>query len=431
MRVSFSDPQGPRLLRAAPYLPPLALFALACAAPFWGTITALLLAAGTAGLFHAAGMIPLRQGVRRPAELECGPGYVDIKNAGMRSQRIDARMIAGATTARTSKGILFTLEHKKRDQPMLLEVESEADAEKIRHALGIGHGGFGQVGWRTTASSAQKTAWVGRLLTALIGFTICGLGFLVSDDAAGIAALMTAQFALITMILSIVGWLAQPQMQSVVMTSAGLKIQTTQGWFTLPYGQILGIEAGPGVLNFHVPPPYNVVQVPTEGILRGSGLGPSDRDALIKQIMSASARARGLGVEKLDVSGRLDMLRRNGESPRAWLARLDMAGQMLETSSAGYRGQTLDADDLWAILEDPDAESDLRAAAARVLRHLPRPETRTRIDAAVAAVRDEATTKKLRIAIRDDVDGASHELATLDAQEGGPMVPPPRAMYMR
>jgi hypothetical protein len=64
-----------------------------------------------------------------------------------------------------------------------------------------------------------------------------------------------------------------------------------------------------------------------------------------------------------------------------------------------------------------------------VLRHLPRPETRTRIDAAVAAVRDEAVTKKLRIAIRDDVDGASHELATLDAQEGVTM--PLRAMHMR
>lgn len=429
MRVSFSDPQGPRLLRAAPYLPPLALFVLACALPFWGTVTTLLLACTAVGLFHAAGMIPLRQGTTLPAELECGPGYVEIKKAGLRSQKIEARMIAGGTTARTSRGILFTLDHRKRDQPILLEVENEADAEKIRHALGIGHDGFGSVGWRTTASSAQKTAWVGRLITALIAFTISGLGFFVSDDAAGIVALMTAQFALITMILSVVGWLAQPQMQSVVMTSAGLKIQTTQGWFTLPYGHILGIEVYPNTLSFRVPPPYNVVQVETEGLLRGSGLGPSDREALIKQIMSASARARGLGVEKQDVSGRLDMLRRNGESPRSWLARLDMAGQMLETTSAGYRGQTLDADDLWAILEDPDAESDLRAAAARVLRHLPRPETRTRIDAAVAAVRDESTTKKLRIAIRDDVDGASHELAMLDAQEGRTM--PPRAMYMR
>lgn len=431
MRVSFSDPQGPRFLRAAPYLPPAGLFVLACAAPFWGTTTALLGAAGAIGLFHAAGMIPLRQGVLLPAELECGPGYVTITKARLRNQRIEARMIAGATTARTARGILFTLEHRKRDQPILIEVESEADAEKLRHALGIGHGGFGSVGWRTAASSTAKSAWVGRLITALIAFTIFGLGVFVSPEAAGIAALMSIQFALITIILSFVGWFASAPPQGILMTSAGLRIQTTQGWFTLPYHQILGIEHVAGKLRFRVPPPYNVVDVPIEGILRGSGIGASDRDALIKQILSAAARARGLGVEKQDVSGRLDMLRRNGESPRAWLSRLDMAGQMLESTSAGYRGHTLEADDLWAILEDPEAEADLRAAAARVLRHLPRPETKIRIDAAVAAIRDEATTKKLRIAVSDDVDGASQELAMLDAQEGVQHAPPARAMYVR
>jgi hypothetical protein len=93
---------------------------------------------------------------------------------------------------------------------------------------------------------------------------------------------------------------------------------------------------------------------------------------------------------------------------------------MLETSSAGYRGHTLDTEDLWAILEDPEAEADLRAAAARVLRHSQKPETRQRIDAAVAAVRDDVTNRRLRIAIRDDVDNASQELAMLDAQEPQP-----------
>ncbi|MBS2017611.1 MAG: hypothetical protein JST00_32330 [Deltaproteobacteria bacterium] len=428
MRVSFSDPQGRRLLRAGPYLPPLGLFALACAAPYLSTSAALLGAVGAVGLFHVAGLIPVRQGALRQAELECGPGYVRITKAGLRSQRIDARMISGATTSRTSRGILFTLEHRRRDQPLLLEVESEADAEKVRHALGIGHGGFGSVGWRTAPSSAAKTAWTGRFITAAIALMITALGLLVSPEAAGIAAVFTTQFAFITMILGFVGWLARPPMQSIVMTSAGLRIQTTMGWFTVPYAHILGIEHQRDVLVFRVPPPYNVVHVPIENNLRGSGLGQADRDALIKQILSAAARARGLGVEKNDISGRLDMLRRNGESPRAWLSRLDMAGQMLESSSAGYRGHTLDAEDLWTILEDPEAEADLRAAAARVLRHLGQPEARVRIDAAVAAVRDESLTKKLRIAIRDDVEGASHELAMLDAQEAQE---PPRAMYVR
>jgi hypothetical protein len=230
------------------------------------------------------------------------------------------------------------------------------------------------------------------------------------------------------MILSLIGYLARPGVPSVVMAAEGLRIQSKQGWFTVPYDHVLGVEAVGGALRFRVPPPYHSVEVETAGNLIGAGLGTDDRDALIKQIMSASARARGLGTSKTDVTGRVDVLRRNGESPRDWLARLDMAGRMLEASTAGYRGHTLDTEDLWAVLEDPEAEGDLRAAAARVLRHSPKPETRTRIDAAVAAVRDDVTNRRLRIAIRDDVDNASQELAMLDAQEAPLQA---RAMQLR
>jgi hypothetical protein len=102
-----------------------------------------------------------------------------------------------------------------------------------------------------------------------------------------------------------------------------------------------------------------------------------------------------------------------------------MAGQLL-ASGPGYRGNTLDTEDLWAILEDPEAEAELRAAAARVLRHSRQPETRTRIDAAVAAVRDDDAQRRIRIAIAEDLDEASHELGALDAQS-----PPFRAAQMR
>jgi hypothetical protein len=411
----------------APYAGPVALFVFACLGVLPG-ITALLTAVLAVALFHLVGIMPLRQGRVRTAELETGPGYIQIKNASTRSQRIDARAIVGGTTARTSKGILFTLAHAKRDQPITIEVESEADAERIRHALGIGHGGFGSVGWRTVPSSSEKTGFWGRLITFAIGAAISGAGFFISDDAAGFAALMLGQFAFLSMILSLVGYFGRRAPPGVVMAAEGLRIQTKQGWFTLPYDHVLGVEPVRGALRFRVPPPYHFVDIETSGTLVGVGLGPDDRDALIKQIMSASARARGLGTSKEDVTGRLDVLRRNGESPRDWLARLDMAGRMLEASTGGYRGHTLDTADLWAILEDPDAEADLRAAAARVLRHSQRPETRQRIDAAVAAVRDDVTNQRLRIAIRDDVDNASQELAVLDAQD---QPPPPRQMHYR
>ncbi len=414
MRVAFSDPQGPLLWRIAPYAAPVVLFLFACFGPVFNGTTAALVAALAIALFNVVGILPLRQVRVRSSELVTGPGFIEIKKAGTRSQRIDARSIVGGTTARTDTGILFTFSHVKRDQPVALEVENDGDADRIRHALGIGHGGFGTVGWRTVPSSSSKAGFWGCLITAAIGFFIVGLGFFVSGEAAGIAALLTNQGALLAMVLSLVGYFARPPPPSVVMVAEGLRIQTRQGWFTLPYDHVRRIEPVEGGLRFTVPPPYHAVDVETAG----DQLGPDDRDGLIKQIMSAAARARGLGASKNDVTGRVDSLRRNGESPRDWLARLDMAGRMLQASTAGYRGHTLDTEDLWTVLEDPEADADLRAAAARVLRHSEQPETRVRIDAAVAAVRDESVNRRLRIAIQDDVDNASQELAMLDAQDG-------------
>ena len=372
-------------------------------------------------LAHLVGAIPLRQRRLRPCEAVTGPGFIEIKKAGTRTQRINARSIVGATTARTGNGVLFTLSHAERDQPIALEVESEADAERIRHALGIGHGGFGSVGWHTTPSTSAKTGFWGRILTFLIGSAVVGVGFFVSEEAAGAAALASGQFMVLAIMLSVLGYFGRPTSPSVMMAAEGLKLQTKEGWCTVPYNLVQKIESVGGKLRFTLPPPYHFVEAEEAsmfaGTIIGGGLGPGDREGLITQIMSAAARARGLGASKDDATGRVDVLRRNGESPRDWLTRLDTAGRMLEASVGGYRGHMLDHEDLWAVLEDPEAEAELRAAAARVLRHSSQPETRVRIDAAVAAVRDESVNRRLRIAIQNDVDDASQELALLDVQD--------------
>ena len=427
MRALFSDPQGPRLWRMAPYAGPVALFFFAFCGLF-ETFTAMLVAGTAFGLFQLVGLLPMRQGRLRPSEVVAGPGYIDIQHAGTRSQRIHAKDIEGGTTARTANGVLFTLTHRKRDQPIALEVASDADAEKVRHALGIGHGGFGSVAWRTSAGSSAKAGITGRIITFVAVALCIALGMFVSDESATQAAALTFQFTFIGMILSLIGYFGRSPVPSVTMAAEGLKLVTRQGMFTVPYDHVLRIEKVDGALRFIVPPPYNFVDVVAGSNIIGPGLGPDDRDGLTKQIMSASARARGLGKSKEDVTGRVDVLRRNGESPRDWLARLDMAGRLLESSAAGYRGQALDQEDLWMVLEDPEADAELRSAAARVLRHSHKPETRVRIDAAVAAVRDEGVNRRLRIAVNDDVDNASQELAVLDATDP---LPGQRAMYYR
>jgi len=400
----------------APYVLPILTLLFAIYGPLRG-IPATMTGLSAVALFNVLGLVSWRQRRPRTAELVCGPGYIDITRAGSRNQRIGAGDISGGTTARTSEGIVLTLQHRRREQPITLELESEAEVEKVRHALGIGHGGFGVVAWQTEIDGTQRAAIVGRVLAALwTGLTV--IATLTGSSNTGlVVGMLLAIFGVVGVILGFAGLFSPLGQPSVIMAADGLRLRTPRGWFALPYDAIHRVDDG-NVLSFAMPAPYRSVVVERSSSLLG---GPSgdDRRVLVAQIRAAAHRARGFGPQKDDVTGRVDVLRRNGESPRDWLVRLDMAGQML-SAGPGYRGNTLDLQDLWAILEDPEAEPELRAAAARVLRHSPGPDTRIRIDAAVAAVRDESTNRRLRIAVRDDLDRASQELAYLDAVEAQP-----------
>ena len=425
MHGELSDPQGPKKWRMLPYLLPTVMLLFAIFGPL-SAAPATFLGLGSFAVWNLLGLLPWRQGKSRKVAFECGPGYVDIKNAGTRNQRIRAKDIVGATTARTAEGVVVTLQHKKRDQPVTILVENEGQAEKIRHALGIGHGGFGAITWRTLADNTMRAAFVGRILAVLMATIVLALGIFGEETAALIAGIFLGQFAAVGALLGLVGLLGRSSEPSIIMAPEGLRLRTPRGWFALPYDAVQHLFLHDRGFVFAIPPPYGQISVEKSSTLVG-GLGTRDREILLAQVNAATARAHGLGPRKVDVTGRLDVLRRNGASVRDWLVRLDMQGQMLQTAP-GYRGNTLDAEDLWAILEDPEAESELRAAAARILRHVPQPEARARIDAAVAAVRDESTNKRLRIAIEDDVDHASNELAHLEAMEPRPSQP---AMYMR
>jgi hypothetical protein len=409
VRAGFSDPQGRKLWRVLPYA--LTSFALLFAifGPLHGR-PAEVLGFGSYAVLHLLGALRFRQRKPRNAELECGPGYVAVKNVGSRSQRIAAKDIIGATTARTPSGYLLTLQHKRRTTPITLELANEAEVEKVRHALGIGHGGFGELSWRTEGDSTTRSAFIGNVVGALSGLILAAQ---IAAGEGGGWSVLFGMAGFVATIMALVGMLSPASQPSIVMTAHGIRLRTTRGWFALPYEALRDITENPTQLVFSVPAPYNSVVVEKSRPITG-GLSEADRNVVTAQLMAAAQRARGMGPQKNDVTGRVDVLRRNGESPRDWLVRLDMAGQMLAAGS-GYRGNTLDKEDLWAILEDPEAEPELRAAAARVLRHAP--ETKVRIDAAVAAVRDETTTRRLRIAVSDDLDGATEDLAVLDAED--------------
>ncbi|MBX3203493.1 MAG: hypothetical protein KF764_00430 [Labilithrix sp.] len=410
----MSDPRGPKVWGFVPYGLPLFAFLFAVFGPISG-LPATMIGLSAFGLFNVIGLFDLRQRTPRNAALELGPGYIDVKKAGSRNQRIHAKDIVGGTTARTKTGLLLTLMHRNREHPIALELPDEAAAGKVRHALGIGHGGFGVIAWRTLGEGSRRSAFVGRIIAALTAFITIAVTLAISASAGTAVGFMLGLFGFVGAILGFAGLVGPSAEPSIVMAADGLRLRTPRGWFALPFDAIHRVDEHPAGLAFTVPEPYRSVLVEQSSFTFG---GPSadDRHVILSQIRAAALRARGMGPHKDDVTGRVDVLRRNGETPRDWLVRLDMAGQMLATGS-GYRGNTLDLEDLWAILEDPEAEAELRAAAARVLRHCREPEARVRIDAAVAAVRDEPTHRRMRIAVRDDLDSASQELAYLDATQ--------------
>jgi hypothetical protein len=116
------------------------------------------------------------------------------------------------------------------------------------------------------------------------------------------------------------------------------------------------------------------------------------------------------------VGARIADLGKGQERARSWLDRLDATAQMM-SQSPGYRGAGFEEADLWATLADHDAPPDVRAAAARVLARVAPAEAEKKIEEVLAAVREEPTRRRIRIAIDADVELASRELEELEAQE--------------
>lgn len=416
MRAGFSDPQGPLRWRVLPYaavLPPL-LFAVVGPADAPSTLAGV----SAFALFHFLGVFDWRQSEMRNVELELGPGFVLVKGAGSRSQRVVFADIVGATTARTADGFLLTLQHRKRRQPITLKLETAGDIDAVRRLLGIGHDGFGVVAWPTEASTEERTERGARIafgVAALLMLPLLVLGAWEPNfcfTLLFLSALFVAFFARVARFVS-----AFVPPRGVAMTAEGLEVRMLHESSRIPYTSIADVRAHDEAIALLVHPPDAKPVASTRFVRRASrrlgGLSDEDTTAMIAQIRAASQRAHGFGTAKDDATSRLDVLRPNGQSIREWLVRLDTTAQMLAEGS-GYRGTTVASEDLWAVLEDPDADTLLRTAAARILGRRREPMARLRIDTTLATIRDEGTSQRIRIAVNDDLDAASRALEALD-----------------
>ncbi len=410
MRAVLHDCEGPWRNRIAP----LALL----------PIPLLLAGLGAAHLLTTAVfmMIVCLPGVlfrHAPQEIGVEPrgGELRITGAGLLSQVIRTKEIVGASTARLPEGIALTLARKGRKTPTTLVFSSEADFDRAREALAVGHGGFGEVSWPLVPGAAETWAPMARAVAALGALVATCLSLSASYTESvgfGILGWLVLAFAFMPAFAGIVGALIRVPSQRIELGPRGVTLVGYQR-SQVPYAVIQGIASRSGVFELGVHG-RGLAAAHQVGSLAGAGVDGSEMKILGAQLAACVGRASGRGPEKQETHTRVDTLRRGHESARDWLARIDVAANNL--TQTGYRGSTIAKDDLWLILRDPEADEDMRAAAGRMLVRVENdPEARVRIDDIVSAVREEPAQRRLRVAIFPELDPSGHEIEELEHQK--------------
>ena len=319
------------------------------------------------------------------------PGRVRIG-----AMTILARKVLGASTARVSDGILVTIKSKQRE-PLSFVVKDDRAADEILAALGIGHTGAGRLEWIVLKRSFTMFLGVFEWLLGILMALAFAYALQQSENA-----IVYAMFSFMIMGVAAIlrtQWTANAQ--SVAFDPWGVWVSGHQ----IPWSSLERADEHPEGIALTYDGGYVIAKIPTDGLRQ------AEKDAVLEQIRAGIGRAHGLGIPKPEPHTRIDVLARSGHAVRHWLARIDTLASGI--GKPGYRETSLEIEDLWLTLDDPEAPADLRAAASRLLYRL-EPRARVRIDAAIAAVREPADGERMRIAMEADVDEAAMELERLE-----------------
>jgi len=416
VRARVSDPIGPFWWRWLPTGVSVLVMALAVALSMdAGSFKGALLAIG-AMLFFLAPMFLPRLGARE-ATLELGSGVVRVKDAGIASQTIRTRDVVAASTARTREGIALALVRKGREgRPLVLDLQSEDDARRVRDALGIGHFGFGSLEWPTKRGTALGFTIFARVAAAISCALMAGG---TAQDGLLVLGLLAAYFsfpaALIMMLVTL--FTSGRNSPTVALRPEGVAVSSDgRRYQTIPYTHIANARHDALGLHLKLHGGASVDIEAPETVLTRTSMSEGELAHLTAQILSAAQRAQGAGPQAPALPERVADLAQRRDAGRSWLARLDAVARLL-TSGAGYRGVGFEESDLWTTLEDHDAPADLRAGAARVLVRVDK-SALPRIEEVLARVRDDGARARMRVAVEEDIDAAGEEIDRLDVREG-------------
>lgn len=405
MLALLHDRNGPRRLTRGVALSALGVLAIALAASYsdgwtpWSAMASLLALAA----LPLTRVSPLRFRPR-DVSLTLRPGDVYV-HAGLRSFHLRAAEITGATVSRHGAGCALTLSLSTRaGMPVTLVFAKDSEADEVRAALGLGHGGRGETSWLTEwEPTATVLAWLTTATLALGALFAANGGD--SSSASSVLAVVCALAGVFGLLLT---WAASPAVKAgtgrrVALRPEGVYLPVPSGQCFSSYADLGRVDPADGALVFQIADnPFVLV--------RSRALPATEIELIASHLVSAKRRALGEGPLPVDVRARLRSLERGDAPVAAWLARLE--GVAL---SGGYRGGALEADDLRVALGDPDLDVELRVAAARVLARVD-PEVRTRVADLAHTAPNASRARALRAAM-GDVDDLTSALVELEAHE--------------
>jgi hypothetical protein len=391
------DPAGPRRWRAAAFVGLLPLAPLALGLPLPALPRAVMLLVGVAWLVVARIVVPRMR--PRACAVTVEPGAIEVARAGLLNQRIRAMDVRAASAARFgSRFLLALVRHEERDPPLWLELDTAADLERVRRALGIGHAGHGELcfppqrgmfhAMPSSVDAIAALGWTAMVIAACLQATEIALGL----------ALLVVPLSLAAVVLA-----ALPRGSPLTLTrhgvaapGHGIHLRWTAVVDAWVQGQALVVRT-----------PERCHRMPIR-----YGL-PLEAEYVAAQIRSAAGRARGEGPPPPHVPPSLAILAPRDEAHRAWLERIDATAASLSHAD-GYRVAGVSPEELGTAIEDPDAPAPLRAAAARLLARIAPSEAGGCVARALARERDVSVSVRIRAALEEDVDLAARELDRLD-----------------
>ena len=349
--------------------------------------------------------------LRRPqgthAHIECDGGKIRVRPDRMLARTIKTRELHGASVARTDSGAVVTLSGPIAQNPIAIEVRSAEAANEIRSALGVPHGGFGEIAWHVEPKSID----ISLMFTRVAAAALLVLRLLVSPWSTAIGAVLSVlaiSATVVAILLALVRLVVGAR--ALGMRSSGILAVGAGAPIYLPFAEIRDIVDDGKALVFR--PRQSILDnlvipcAPTRWL--PSGLSAEERALMIAQLRGAIAVAKGESAPFVDPASHLDALKRNDATPADWLARLDALAS--QHANAAYRSTTIAKEDLWRALESHDAGAEMRAGAARVLLRISPEKEQDRIAKAIDSIHDDDERAHIRAALRDDVEEAAVEL---------------------